>query len=204
MVIKMRGKARNDERGDTLIEVTFALSILAFVLLGATGVASGAFRAGQTAKERTQVSDVAQQQMEALRSFRDNHSWGEFSSGQAGFYLGVDTASLSSTCNFDPTKKCFHMELKPTVAATTEWVPIAGSISAPVPGVPTIPAQGAILEIWADNTATDMVARPCEYDFELHYSIPIASGTIPAQNHIRTRLTNLRYTPPFAGPTVCL
>src|ERR1041384_7189661 len=78
------------QRGDTLIEVTFALAILGFVLLGSTAIATTAFRTGQTARERTQVSTAAQQQMEALRSFRDNHPWSEFRVGNGGTYQGID------------------------------------------------------------------------------------------------------------------
>src|ERR1039458_6429789 len=77
------------EHGDTLIEVTIALSILSFVLLGSTALAVTAFRMGQTARERTQVAEVAQEQMEALRSFRDNHTWAEFQGGGPG-YQGID------------------------------------------------------------------------------------------------------------------
>lgn len=192
-----------NHRGDTLIEVVFALAILAFVLLGATAIASTAFRTGQTARERTQVADEAQQQMEALRSFRDNHSWDEFRVGNAGIYRGVDTAATSA-CRFDATKHCFHMELRSTTAGSTEWVPVAGPITGPVSGMAQLPAPGAVLEIWADDTGAAPAARPCNYDFELHYSFEPQGGGVRAANHIRTRLSNLRYDPTALGAGSCL
>jgi len=89
-------KKQTEERGDTLIEVTFALAILGFVLMSSTVIAMTAFRTGQTARERTQVAAEAQEQMEALRSFRDNHTWDEFRVGDgsgnctgAGNYCGM-------------------------------------------------------------------------------------------------------------------
>jgi len=186
-----------------MIEVAFALAILAAVLVGASVVASLAFRSGQTARERTQVSDLAQQQMEALRSFRDNHTWDEFRGGNSGTYAGVDTAG-ATPCTFDAAKHCFHMELKSTAAGTTEWVPVAGPLGGPAPGVAAWPVAGAVIEIWADDGAAALAARPCDYDFEAHYSIPGIGGSTSAQNHIRTRLTNLRYQAPPAGASVCL
>src|SRR6266702_3861781 len=111
-MLSLRGIQLKSQRGDTLIEVTFALAILGTVLLGSTAIAAAAFRTGQTARERTQVAEVAQQQMEALRSFRDNHTWAEFeggsSCGSAGGYCGVNQV-LTTNCSYNPALRCFHM-----------------------------------------------------------------------------------------------
>jgi Tfp pilus assembly protein PilV len=194
MVIKRLGTGLGGERGDTLVEVVIALAILAFVLIGATAVATGAFRTGQTARERTEISNEAQRQMEALRSFRDNHSWDEFRAGATPTYYGVDTVPMTA-CTFDPTKHCFHME-RQTIGLNTEFVPVTGSTNGSV--------ATSVIEIWADNSAAAVAARPCNYDFELHYSFETLGGGVPAQNHIRTRLANLKYVPPALGPATCL
>ncbi|HVQ43631.1 MAG TPA: prepilin-type N-terminal cleavage/methylation domain-containing protein [Candidatus Saccharimonadia bacterium] len=192
--MRLTGVKTGRERGDTLVEVVIALAILAFVLLGATLVATSAFRTGQTARERTQVSNEAQRQMEALRSFRDNHTWDEFRVGVGASYPGVDNVPVTP-CRFDATKHCFHMETQ-AVGANTEFVPVTGST---VGSVPT-----STIEIWADNSAAAITARPCNYDFELHYSFQTLGGGVPAQNHIRTRLANLKYVLPAVGPGTCL
>ncbi len=168
------------EAGDTLIEVTFALAILSAVLLSSTVIAMTAFRTGQTARERTQISQQAQQQMEALRSFRDNHSWTEFRVGASPAYHGIDGV-LGSNCVLDVTVPCFHMELKNTSGVTWEWVPVAGVMTGSVPT-----SQIGI-------TTQSNAASVCGYDFVLHYSFTPLGGNGIARNQIATRLVNLQY-----------
>jgi Tfp pilus assembly protein PilV len=177
-------------RGDTLIEVTLALAILGFVLLSATAIGAAAFRTGQTARERTQVAAAAQEQLEALRSFRDNHTWSEFRAGKGGVFQGIDEV-LGTACQWDASKRCFHMALANTTAGTTEWVPQAGATTANVPT--------SVIEI----STTTTVASACGYDFLLHYQFQPLGGGGNATNQITTRLVNLKYDP-GSGAAVCL
>lgn len=205
------------ERGDTLIEVTFALAILGAVLLGCTSVAASAYRLGQTARERTSVAEVAQEQMEALRSFRDNSvsanggSWSTFQNGTgappSGYY-GIDRVPTSA-CKFQqpplPTLNCFHMELK-TVGTSTMWVPVAGDLTTTSPGSDlTVPTAWIEISASAANgpggssvsdTAGD---RKCGYNFELHYQFEPIGGGVAQTNKIQTRLANLQYNPSLGG-----
>ena len=185
------------ERGDTLIEVTFALAILGFVLLSSTVIAMTAFRMGQTARERSQIAAEAQEQMEALRSFRDNHSWGEFMvgdnsgmcTGAGGNYCGIDKV-LGSPCVFDgATYNCFHMEKK-TVGGNTEWVPVPGTVAGSTPT--------SVMGISSQTTVNSV----CGYDFVMHYAFDPLGGGQKARNQIATRLVNLRYDP-NGGPIRC-
>lgn len=194
LMLKSRlGRVLQGERGDTLIEVTFALAILGFVLLGSTAIAATAFRTGQTARERTQVAQAAQEQLEALRSFRDNHTWNEFRGGKncgvAGGFCGIDQV-LGTACNYDATKRCFHMVVANTSAGTTEWVPQAGSVATSVPS--------SLVEI---STRT-LASSQCGYDFLLFYSFNPLGGGQKARNQISTRLVNLKYDPGLGAP-VC-
>lgn len=76
LVFKKLGLAGSpSQRGDTLVEVVMAIAILAMVLVASFNVASSAFRLGQSAKERTQASNLIQEQSEALRNYRDTHKW---------------------------------------------------------------------------------------------------------------------------------
>lgn len=59
----------NNQRGDTLVEVTLAVAILAAVLASAYAITSRAAKAGQAAKERTQGVALVQQQAEIIESF---------------------------------------------------------------------------------------------------------------------------------------
>jgi Tfp pilus assembly protein PilV len=180
-MLSLRGINLKSQRGDTLIEVTFALAILGSVLLGSTAIAAAAFRTGQTARERTQVAEVAQQQMEALRSFRDAHTWNEFRFGEAcgtGGYCGVENQTKYQ-CSFDSTKNdCFSMSIP---VGKTEWYPTNVVASS---SVPTSAVEIRVL---------DATRAACNYDFEVHYSFTPIGGTDKAENQITTRLTNLKY-----------
>lgn len=65
----MRYSKSRDRRGDTLIEVVFALAILAIILTVMTTAAVGAWRTSRLAGERTQAAAYAQEQAEALKAF---------------------------------------------------------------------------------------------------------------------------------------
>ena len=193
MVKSIFGRSSNNSRGDTLVEVTIALAILGAVLISATAVATTAFRTGQTAKERTQVAVAAQGQMEALRSFRDNHAWSEFRAGGPG-YLGIVTA-LSGACSTGAP--CFHMELVTTVPGTKEWVPKSGPAVAPGPAAANVPSS--IMEIYDAGLLSD---PSCAYDFVLRYQFPqLGGGT--ASNRIATKLVNLRFNTAQYPLVVC-
>jgi type II secretory pathway pseudopilin PulG len=164
------------EEGDTLIEVTFALAILGFVILSCTALMTSAFKTGQTARERTQVSEVAQEQLEALRSFRDNHTWTDFVNGTPGF-SGINNVATG-----------FHMELQNT-GVGNEWVPVLGALSSGGSSILQVPTAQMII-----TTTTGTAA--CGYNFLLNYNFaPIGSNNInDAHGQIQTELVNLKYT----------
>ena len=109
---------QSNQRGDTLVEVTIALAILVMVLLSSFNLASYAFRLGEQAKERTQASQLAQEQAEALRNYRDNHPW--LNNGvpttcddlKMGFYSNVQSAGCQ-------TNHEFHFFIKPVIHQQT-------------------------------------------------------------------------------------
>lgn len=82
----MRSLSFKDRRGDTLIEVVFALAILAIVLTVLTTAAVGAWRTSRLAGERTQASAYAQEQAEAIKAF----------------HRGVDSATFDSSFGASP------------------------------------------------------------------------------------------------------
>ena len=59
----------NNQRGDTLVEVTLAVAILAMVLASAYAVIARAAKIGRSAKERSQAVALVQQQAEIIQSF---------------------------------------------------------------------------------------------------------------------------------------
>ena len=83
------------QRGDTLIEVTLALAILASVIASTTALAASAFRLGQNARQRTEAASLMQQASEMLRNQRDSAisqgpaGWGTFLNSQFGLALSL-------------------------------------------------------------------------------------------------------------------
>lgn len=104
---------RIDERGDTLVEVVMALAILSLVLVSSYTLATGTFRLGRGAGERTQAVNYLQQQVEALRTYRNSVDW--------------DVTFVSKMTGLTGNNGAFCM--KPPAASETDkrWLPVASS-----------------------------------------------------------------------------
>jgi len=162
-----------------------ALAILAVVLLSSTLITTRAFRLGQTARERTILADAAQVQQEALRSFRDNHTWNEFlNGGMIGGvpYRGVLTANGPGGCVFAPI--CQHAASTVFGPGLQEYVPVAGSTTGPVPT--------SYIEI---EVTPIPVANPTSVDVVLSYGFQPLGGGPQNVGHIKTTLTNIGLKP---------
>ena len=103
---------RLDERGETLVEVIMALAILSLVLVSSYALATGTFRLGRGAGERTQAVNYLQEQAEALRSYRNTVEW------ERTF------ADTMNRYNTDPPFDAFCMKKEDNVAGVAQWVPV--------------------------------------------------------------------------------
>lgn len=116
------------ERGDLLVEVVLALSILAAVLLGAMNVANKAFGVGGSARNRTQAANLMQEQAEALRNYRDSHLWNgganpafnEFTSHASPTFYMVSSATGWSANNGSLVTPVFNIGITPNVVSGDE------------------------------------------------------------------------------------
>jgi len=79
------------KRGDTLIEVLIAFSILSFVMATAFNGAIYGYKTAKASQERTQASLAVQYQIEALKTYRNSMAW----SGDPSFLEG-STVSLAN------------------------------------------------------------------------------------------------------------
>lgn len=75
----------SNNRGDTIIEVLLATTVLAIVITGAYTLSNRALRVAQNSVERTEVSTKMREQMEVLRAMRNQQtpSWTELLSNSA-------------------------------------------------------------------------------------------------------------------------
>jgi Tfp pilus assembly protein PilV len=154
-------KILHNQRGDTIIEVTIALSILAIVLTSGFLTANRAYLIGQNARERTEIINLAQAQAEQLKNFRDVHTWNTFLGG----------ITTSSNCPSGTSTTCFHM--------TALGVPAVGPISA-------VSSNGSIA---ITSPVIDPGGKFA--DFEIVYVLTPRGGGVQETNRIPMKLANL-------------
>ncbi|HSX02370.1 MAG TPA: prepilin-type N-terminal cleavage/methylation domain-containing protein [Candidatus Saccharimonadia bacterium] len=173
--------SRLNQRGDTLVEVTLALAILAMVLTGAFVTANKAFNLGQDARERSQMVSDAQQQAEALESFRDSHTWSEFVLGNGGPLAKGINVGNGISCG--GVTNCFHM-VKQAVAGVSQWVPAAG------PGTDTqLGGQGYVRIVVSPTPGT--LPAPSLYNFSIQYGVPARGGGPDLASTIKLELVDI-------------
>lgn len=123
--------SRLDQRGETLVEVVMALGILSLVLVSSYALATGTFRLGRGAGERTQAVNYLQQQAEVLRNYRNTTDWAVFAQKVSG--LSVNGASF---CMVPPLSASALEPWQPVddgnAGCTVDGVHIA--INSPTPG----------------------------------------------------------------------
>lgn len=202
---RLWGGRRWRECGDTLVEVVIALAILSVVLTSSMVVAVKALQLGQTANERTTISDEAQQQIEKVRAFRDNHTWDEFlfGSNDGNNYRGVLNGDGSTGCTTslpNTTSPCLYMAQGSTGPGNMEYLPARGSMSGSV--------LGSYIETWVHPGP----GSPAQYvDITTTYGFKTLGAGADSIGHIKTRFTDLKFAvapavPPGPTPTppVCV
>jgi hypothetical protein len=119
-----------------------ALGILSLVLVSSYALATGTFRLGRGAGERTQAVNYLQQQAEALRAYRNQVTWPEFAQTVSGL-----SANGATFCMTPP---------KPT-DVVRQWLPVASSnAGCTINGIlitVTSPTPGSASELYDFNFA---------------------------------------------------
>lgn len=153
---------RLDERGETLVEVVMALAILSLVLVSSYALATGTFRLGRGAGERTQAVNYLQEQAEALRTYRNEVDWDiEFRRDILPY--------VSSTNSF-----CM---VKSEVLGVQRWRPVnANSAACTIGGV----------AITVKATSEDINSQQYRFDFKAIWNVG------PQENNVTltTKLTD--------------
>ena len=102
----------NDNKGLTLIEVVFAIAILAFVLTSTSAIIATMTRSNTEAGRRTQATDLATYELEALRNHRDRLNIGE----------GQNLASHMSDSSISQNSEgCWQFVVRPDSSSPTQW-----------------------------------------------------------------------------------
>ncbi len=66
-------KTIRHQAGDTLVEVVFSIAIISVTLVSAFNVANNSYRIGVQSRERIEAANLAQEQAEMLRAWRDQN-----------------------------------------------------------------------------------------------------------------------------------
>lgn len=90
---------RRKLRGDTLIEVLLAFTILSAVIGTAFSGAMGSYRSAVSAQNRTQALFLAQYEVDGLKSYRDSLEW--TSTNNVSFLDGIPATPGFSVPNSD-------------------------------------------------------------------------------------------------------
>lgn len=134
----------NNQRGDTIVEVTIAVALLSIILAAAYTISGRAARLGQAAKERSQAVALVQQQAEIIESsairdwdsfiadytpngYYEVDTWkpksGQFTDTDSGaqFQVGYTSRAIcdAGICDADNTTK---VEFR----VTAQWTPVSG------------------------------------------------------------------------------
>ncbi len=114
-----------NRRGDTLIEVIFALAILATILTVVTSGAITAWRTSRAAGERAQAAAMATEQVEALRSYKQALEWGDF----RDTILGLTSPYHAEISGLNALPDMPYWDLKPgTINGELLDAPLPGAI----------------------------------------------------------------------------
>lgn len=75
----MKLPIKDSNKGQTLVEILLAVGVAALALMALTRAVTISLRSARYAKNKTLASQHAQETMEALRAYRDQSSWTDFS-----------------------------------------------------------------------------------------------------------------------------
>lgn len=165
----MKTKFKLNNQGDTLIEVIIATVIIGMVLFSAFTLSNEAYKLGQSAKERSQATQLIQEQAEGLRALRDSAtSWSNF--------RGQIQAAGST----------FHLE-----KSGNQWSPVGGQwnpgeANDTLPDYYTLRIEGSFTQPSQERfTATITISWPrlgggVVETSELYYRLTDRNITIPA------------------------
>lgn len=155
---------RIDERGETLVEVVMALGILSLVLVSSYALATGTFRLGRGAGERTQAVNYLQQQAEALRAYRNGTVWSQD-------FVPTMTRYTATA------PKGFFCMTKDDASGTLRWKPVDASAAA-------CTIDGIAITVHPDPVG----AGPDQYNYE--FTAVWKTGSQENNVRLTTKLTD--------------
>lgn len=157
---------KQNQRGDTLVEVLMSVVILSVVIIGAITMMTRGLNAAQTAVEHTQVRQSINGQTEMLRYLRDAYlldakstaaqTWLSLFNG-APVYADSSSSSYGGNCAVTSGKAAFYLE------QSGSDVNIVTFNESNKPATVALPGQG----LWIEATRSANGISPAYVDFQL-------------------------------------
>lgn len=158
--------AYRQERGDTLVEVLMAITILSIVIVGAITLMTRGLIAAQIATEHTQVRLSITSQTEMLRYLRDSYlqdktsaaaqTWQSLFSGSP-IYATTTASSYGGTCGVTTGKTGFYLTQAAGVVSVTTFNAGNKPVAAATPGT----------GLWIEAARSANGIVPAYVDFQL-------------------------------------
>lgn len=117
-------------KGQSLIEVVFALAIILLVVLALVQIVTGAIRSSDFAQKSSQATSLCQGAMEKIRSYRDQSTWDLFitacdAKNSTTFQLTTPPLPADFTLFFD---ECFFVsDNQRRVTLKVQWSDSTGN-----------------------------------------------------------------------------
>lgn len=157
----------DDQRGDTIVEVLFAMSVLAAVITITISLMNAGFAGVMASMDRTNVQALMNGQASLLRASRDRYAQGDTTAGWStiiapaisGGYVNT-VVPITDACK--PTAQQGPRRFYLNPSAATPWVPVDRSTS-PTKRVGTLPSSSD--GMWVEVYKKSPPSGPAYYDF---------------------------------------
>jgi prepilin-type N-terminal cleavage/methylation domain-containing protein len=196
--------ASRKQRGDTLVEVTIAMAILASVITATVALGTSAFRLSTSARQRIDATTLMQQEGELIRNSRDHNVLyeGNVGTGWTKFISDILTADPAhpaqySLCNSGATP--VYMIVQPTTSFSNGNTWTTGDASNPN-HYPTTnyltvknPQQGAY-DTWIEvcsPTAASASPEDLRFTIQMRWFDRTNKNTRQQQGNLDTVLTDI-------------
>lgn len=127
----------------TIVELLVAIAVIGVALSSLVGLAAFSLNASARTKAVTEATAFAQEELEAVRNFRDTVSWNNNDS--ANQYDGLGVVSLGT--NYYPAL---------SAAAPLDWMLLAGTET-----INEFTRRIVFNDVYRDNTSQNIVAAGC-------------------------------------------
>lgn len=175
---KLPDSIRSRSRGVSIVEALVAMAVMAFGMLAMVGVQTTFRVSADIAKQRTEATRIAEEEMERLRTFRDVPAISGAALGwdEIGDRLGVVISSANSNATYTLNRKVVNVagSAQKSVSVQVSWIDRLGGTQIVNLGdviAGAAPVLSGLLSVVATHTSTSQRSNR-------HRTIPGRAGNL--------------------------